>query len=507
MADKYDLIVIGSGLGGLVSALIFAKEGKKVAVLEKNNQFGGNLQTFSRDKAIFDTGVHYVGGLDSGQNLNKLFTYLEILDDLKFTKLNRDKFDAITFDDDAIEYPFAQGYANFVNQLSIYFPEERNNIANYCSSIQEFCNSFPWYNIVKGVPYKEELLAINAKTHIESFTKNKKLQAILAGNNFLYVGLPEHTPFYIHALILNSYILSSYRFIHGGSQITKALIKQIKKFNGEVYKHTEVEGFEFNDAKIKSVVTKNGVEFSGDLFISNIDPKTTMNWIGKERVRNVYFNRIQAQKPLPSVFSLHIVFKKEAFPYINYNYYHFKDENAVWDSVNYTQENWPASYMISMNVEEENQQWAKSLTAMTYMNFDEVVQWEATQNTKSNPISRGDLYEKFKEEKAELFLNELEKKFPTIKSALATVYTSSPLSYRDYIGGDKGNLYGYVKDCKNPLFSKISPKTKIENLYLTGQSVSLHGVLGVTIGAFITCSEHFGHEYLLNKVIAKNEQN
>ena len=51
--SHYDVVVIGSGLGGLVSALILAKEGKKVVVLEKNNQFGGNLQTFVRNKTIF----------------------------------------------------------------------------------------------------------------------------------------------------------------------------------------------------------------------------------------------------------------------------------------------------------------------------------------------------------------------------------------------------------------------------------------------------------------------
>jgi all-trans-retinol 13,14-reductase len=61
---KYDLVVIGSGLGGLICALIFAKEGKSVCVLEKNNQIGGSLQTFVRDKQIFDSGIHYVGGLD-----------------------------------------------------------------------------------------------------------------------------------------------------------------------------------------------------------------------------------------------------------------------------------------------------------------------------------------------------------------------------------------------------------------------------------------------------------
>ena len=47
---KYDFIIIGGGMSGLVCAYILSKEGKKVIVLEKNSQLGGGLQIFSRDK-------------------------------------------------------------------------------------------------------------------------------------------------------------------------------------------------------------------------------------------------------------------------------------------------------------------------------------------------------------------------------------------------------------------------------------------------------------------------
>lgn len=97
MKEQYDVVIAGSGLGGLVSALILAKEGHSVCVLEKNNQYGGNLQTFVRDKTIFDTGVHYISGLSEGQNLYQYFKYLGIMDDLKLKKLDEDGFDIITF--------------------------------------------------------------------------------------------------------------------------------------------------------------------------------------------------------------------------------------------------------------------------------------------------------------------------------------------------------------------------------------------------------------------------
>src|SRR5690554_1606547 len=135
MSEKYDVVIVGSGLGGLVSAIILAKEGYKVCVLEKNQQFGGNLQTFSRDKVIFDTGVHYIGGLSEGQNLNRYFKYLEILDDISLKKMDEDAYDIITFDDDAKEYSHAQGYEDFSKSLIEQFPDEEEAINTYCQTI------------------------------------------------------------------------------------------------------------------------------------------------------------------------------------------------------------------------------------------------------------------------------------------------------------------------------------------------------------------------------------
>lgn len=500
MSKKYDIVIIGSGLGGLVSAIILAKEGKKVCVLEKNNQYGGNLQTFVRDKTIFDTGIHYIGGLSEGQNLHKYFSYIGIMDQLRLKKMDENAFDIVSFADDNTEFPHAQGYENFIGKLVEHFPEEENAIREYCDKIQEVCNSFPLYNLNFGAGYQDEVLSINTKEYIDSITTNEKLRAVLAGSNFLYAGIPDKTPFYVHALSVNSYIQSAYRCVNGGSQITKQLIRQLRKFGADVFKHREVNGFGFEDEKLVSVKTKNGEEYFADQFISNIELKTTLDLVGKDRFRKPFYNRIQSLEPLPSAFSIYIVFKENSFPYMNYNYYHFKDSNRVWKAMDYTEESWPEAYMVSMNLSNENQEFAESLTAITYMNFDEVSKWEKTHNTVAEKEERGEDYEVFKKEKTEVFLQSLELKFPGIREKIKSVHASTPLSYRDYIGGHKGTLYGYVKDSSNPMKTFIAPRTKIDNLFLTGQSINMHGVLGVTIGAVVTCSEILGKEYLVNKI-------
>lgn len=166
------------------------------------------------------------------------------------------------------------------------------------------------------------------------------------------------------------------------------------------------------------------------------------------------------------------------------------------------------TYMLSSTESKHNPGFAESLTAISYMDFQEVEEWKETFNTVADEHERGELYEKFKLEKAEKMIEALEKKFPDLRKSVKRFYTSSPLSYRDYIGSFNGNMYGYMKSSENPLKTMVSPRTKIDNLFLTGQSVNMHGILGCTIGAFNTCAEILGKELIderLTQLINKNK--
>ncbi|KXH78482.1 phytoene desaturase family protein [Chryseobacterium kwangjuense] len=509
MKKEYDILVIGSGLGGLASALILAKEGLKVCVLEKNNQYGGNLQTFSRDKLIFDTGVHYLGGLSKGQNLHQFFSYLEIIDELELHKMNEDAYDKISFGEDDIEYPHAQGYENFVEQLTAYFPNEKQNLESYCEEIQYVCAQFPRYQVIGKDSYNEEILHLNTKRFIESVTQDKKLQAVLLGSNFLYAGDSENIPFYVHALTVNSYIQSAYKCIKGGSQITRLLIKKLRQYGAEVHKHSEVSEFVFNESgAVSSVKTKSGKEYAAKKFISNIEIRSFIKLIGEEKLRKSFLNRVMSWNPVSSCFSVYMILKPQSFPNFNYNIYHYSSEDMIWNAYRYSKENWPETYMLSSTPSKNHPEYAESLTAISYMDFDEVKAWEKTVNTVAEEHERGLSYERFKLEKAEKMICALEKKIPNLRHSIQSVYTSSPLSYRDYIGSFEGNMYGYMKTSDNPLKTMVSPRTKIDNLFLTGQSVNMHGILGVTIGAFNTCAEILGKELLdeqLKQMINANE--
>ena len=75
---------------------------------------------------------------------------------------------------------------------------------------------------------------------------------------------------------------------------------------------------------------------------------------------------------------------------------------------------------------------------------------------------------------------------PGLNDMVERRYTSTPLTWRDYTLSPRGSAFGVRKDCRNPLMTMLSPKTPIPNLFLTGQSLALHGVEGVTKTAFNT---------------------
>ncbi len=500
MRTHYDVVIVGSGLGGLVSGVILAKEGKRVCILEKNNQYGGNLQTFVREKTIFDTGVHYIGGLGPGQNLHRYFKYLGIIDGLRLQKMDDDAFDVISFADETREFPHAQGYENFVRQLARYFPGQKDSIAQYVQKLADTCEAFPLYNLKSEGKYDADILALNAKQTIGSLVSDPTLAAVLAGSNFLYAGIADKSPFYLHALSVNSYIQSAWRCVNGGSQITRQLVRQFRENGGEIFKYRQVVSFETQGKAVSSAVLKDGLKVSADLFVSNIELKTTLDLVGREHFRKPFYDRIKALDDVISAFSVYLVFKPDSFAYINHNYYHFKNTDAVWGAHDYDAHSWPKHYMVSMNATSRSREFADGMTILTYMKYEDVRPWAETFNTTAEQNDRGQTYEEFKARKAEILLAEVEKKFPGIRDCIQSMHTSTPLSYRDYIGSHHGSMYGYVRDSGDPMRTFVPVKTKLDNLYLVGQSVSVHGVLGVTIGAVATCCEILGKDYLMDKI-------
>ena len=488
---------MGSGLGGLVCGYVLAKNGYEVVVLEKNNQIGGCLQTFKRKGTKFDTGMHYIGSMDEGQILRRFFKYLNLLDDVKISRLDPTGYDVISIAGE--HYKYASGYENFVETLSQHFPQHRGEIKKYIQKISEIAAASPLYNLQEinnHVFIEADYIKTGINEFLASITKNTRLQDVLAGNLPLYGGIKDKTPTYIHALINNFYLQSAFRIIGGSDAIAYSLANSIQSFGGKIVTNAEVVKIDCDAEKVTSVRLSNGEVLEADSFISNIHPQATLDKIDSPLIRRVYRTRISELENTISNFTVYIKFKENTTPYLNYNYY-FYEHDDVWKNQFYDAKKGPESYLYMHQCLEDQAPFADSAELIAYMRYDEVKKWENT-----HIGNRGSDYLEFKEEKAYKLLQKLEQSFSGINAAIDSYHTSSPLTYRDYTATKEGSMYGIVRDKNFPVQTLVSQRTKIPNLFMTGQNINSHGILGVTIGAIITCAEFLG----INPIIRQIEQ-
>ncbi len=495
MKSSYDFIVVGSGLGGLQCAYILSKKGYKVCVLEKNINIGGTLQNLHLGNCTFSSGMHYLGSLDDGQVLNKLFRYFNILGRLHIKRMDPYGFDRFRIGNQ--EYAYPMGWELFQEKMTLYYPGESEAIKSYVKLMKEVAGSQDIYNL--RVPGNSDIrtnkyLKTGIYPAIQSITKNKDLQNALCALNFVYAGDKNTSPLYIHALINNYYIRSAYRLVGGSGQIANLLAQNIIDQGGEIFTQKTVDKFIFNDEKLVGVKTAENEVFMANRLISNVHPAATLSMIEEGKVRKSFRNRLTGIPNTISVFGLHIRLKPGTFPLLNYNYYHYTNDD-VWAVSDYNTKNWPNFYYLYTPSKPEDKGYTECVSIYAYMNYDEVKKWAHL------PIhNRGDEYEQWKALKAEKLIALATKSFPMLKHNIIDWMAATPLTYQDYIGTPKGAMYGTLRDYHNPMESYIFPKTKIPNLFFTGQNINLHGMLGVSISSLLTCGEFVGLHDLINEV-------
>jgi all-trans-retinol 13,14-reductase len=490
---KFDVVIIGSGLGGLLCGNILSKEGYSVCILEKNHKPGGSLQTFGRKATIFNTGLNYTESLDEGQILSQYFRYFGI-EKVKFKRLDEQGFDIISFTD--AKYPLAIGHDNFIKRLTEYFPKEKGNLRTYINKIRSICDSIPLYNLNNNNfnIIECESFGVGAADYIRSVISDPRLQNILAGNNLMYAGNDKKTPLLIHSLISNSFIESAWRVLDGSHNLVNALVDSVNSCGGRVITNANAVRFVSKNNLINAVELKSGEQIEAKYFISNTHPSHVLSMTSDMKITRTFSYRIKSLEDTPGIFSLYLVFKKNTFPYFNHNFHHYNQENA-WVSGIYELAKWPQTYVLMPNASSSSTEYAEGASVLTYMNIEELAEW-----TDTFTGNRGDAYEQFKKMKGITLLDSVEKQFPGIKSCVEAFYSSTPLTWRDYTGTRNGSAYGLVKDYNKPMESVVLPRTKIPNLFLTGQNTNLHGILGVTISSVNACGQILGTEYLINKI-------
>ena len=497
--SRYDAVIIGSGLGGLVSAYILSKNGMKVAVFEKHSVPGGCLQSCSRGGVRVETGMHYIGSMGEGEALYRYFKYLGIVDNLPLSKMDEDAYELISFNGE--RYRYATGHERFIDTLSPQFPGNAGDIREYVSMCAHVTETSPMYsfgphdNIALLNP---DHVLKSVSEVIDGITANPRLRNVLTGISPLYGGVKDVTPLYIHALIWDFYNKGAYRIVGGSDRIAALLCDRIRSFGGEIFTGSEVLSIETRDYVAGAVDVKGMGRVECDWIISDIHPQLVLDLVEPHVFRKVYKDRIRSLRQTTSNFSVYIKFKPGRVPYLNSNFYHHRGD--VWGCSDYTAEDWPKSFLYMHQCSGKDQRFATHAIIFAYMNWADVEQWADT-----TVGHRGEAYGEVKERCREKLLARLESEFPGTLVAIEDSWTSTPLTYRDYTGTIEGSMYGIVHDKARLSQTTVSQRTKVRNLFLAGQNINSHGILGVTIGAILACSELLGFDYLVTQIKKQSE--
>ena len=495
---RRNVIMIGGGLGGLICGCLLSKEGYKVTILEKHIRIGGGLHCFERDGKIFDTGIHYVSGFQDGGTLRKIFNYLGVFKDLKLKPMDTDGFDLVHIGSDNKKYKLGVGKDNFISILSEQFPKEKENLQRLLDAFYEICDKIPLYNLnptTSSPFYFNDELLTPVGEYIKSYIQDTKLRDILVWNNCLYAGHHDYTPVYIHALITKFYIEGATRIVDGSQALANNMRDMITSHGGEVICNCAVEKLEVKNKNVQKVITADGREFTADYYISDIHPGILMNMIEPHEIQRSYRERLQNIENTYSVFTIYATFKPNSFPYLNYNYYYYSDYTTIWKAIDFDCTTQPPGFMLLTPPVENQSEFAEKMIVNCMISYDYFKKWENTTCGK-----RGSEYIDFKKQIENKIIDEIEKAFPDIRKSIHKIYSATPLTLRDYLGTKNGSLYGYKKDCRNFSQSILMPKTKLENLFLTGQNVNLHGIMGVPLSAISTAGSFVGTDYLINKI-------
>jgi all-trans-retinol 13,14-reductase len=490
---KYDVIIVGSGLGGLECGYILSKRGYNVCILEKNPQLGGCLQTFKRKGITFDTGFHFVGGLEEGQSLHKLFRYFDLLD-LPWQKLDEEAFAEVIFNDKS--YFFASGHERFVHTLAKDFPHQQKQLERYAAFLKKVGDTIESRFSPKatGDVGGDALFEQSAYAFLRETIDDPLLRNVLSGASLTMELCAETLPLYIFAQINNSFIQSAWRLRGGGSLIAQKLAQSISQMGGSIITNARVNRLTEKDGKIVAVEYNNDEQIEGQYIISNLHPALTLSLISESKhIRNVYRKRISNLPNTFGMFTTHLKVKENSIPYLNRNIYLYENQD-VWDYCHYNPNNTGKGVLINYQIP-ENEVCTRNIDILTPVHWEEVAKWENTAVAR-----RGDDYEQFKRQKAEEMIAFAAKRIPELNGNIEQYYTSSPLTYRDYTGTWQGSAYGIRKDCNRLLFTMLSPQTQISNLLLTGQNLNLHGILGVSMTSIFTCLKLAGMETLIEEI-------
>ncbi len=503
LANSYDAIIIGSGMGSLTAAAILSKEGQKVLVLEKHYTAGGFTHVFKRKGYEWDVGIHYIGDVQRPTSVvKKVFDYVTNAQ-LKWADMGT-VYDTIIIGEKA--YDFVKGTTNFKEKLYEYFHDEKEAIDNYVSLVFEATKASQSYYMEKAVPkivstlfgnkMRKPFLKFSDKTTHEvlsSITQNKELIKVLSGQYGDYGLPPKQSSFTMHASVARHYFDGASFPVGGSSQITKTTDKVIEKAGGTILISAAVDEVIIENNKAVGVKMADGKVFNAKNIISGTGIITTYKKLLPQTsvVKHKLNKQLEKVKPSVSHACLYIGLngspKELKLPKTNlWIYPEDLDHDASVDRyLKDIDSPFPVVYVSFPSAKDPD--WPNRYPGKSTIDIITLLPYEIFKNWEGSKwMKRGEDYESFKEKIAQRLLEELYKQIPQVKGKIDCYELSTPLTTQHFVNYEKGEIYGLDHTPKRFRQRFLQPRTPIKNFYLTGQDIVSAGVAAALFSGVLT---------------------
>jgi len=496
---KYDHIVVGSGVSGLSAALLLARLGREVLLLEKAPRVGGSLARFRRQGVAFDTGFHFTGAFSENGVLRDMLSVLGIEDLVEPYFLDADHAHRFVFESEGKVVNLPSGVARIAAKLRDCFPGEKQAIDGYFRKMTDVCGGTAALDLAQlsASPGMLDEDYVTLQEVLDGLTSDPLLQSVLCGFSMCYGVMPNEVSFADHCRMCVALYDSVARVKDGGDAFVEAFDRRFDELDVEVRCGTWVEEcLDIGDDRVGRFRLNTGEEVEFDTCVLTIHPWLILDMLPKEHLSKAFVNRVSAFEASAGFFSIFglmdegIVDSDCASTIVSL--FPVADVNRLLDPAN----EGDSALVVLSNLDEVGGQMRQVLTAFELSFPGRVERWKDTATGK-----RPDDYREYKAARAARIHDRIVSVYPECRDGLKILDSASILTFRDYLNSPDGSAYGIKQ--KMGQFNLLG-KLPLRNLYAAGQSAMLPGVVGAMMSSFMAVRAIIGKDSFAELMKGRN---